>query len=132
MVQAHDLGTGERVKSATNESGEFHFLALRPGDYSVTTAKTGFMTLRRSGIKLPVADRIALDLQLQVGEVTQSVEVTSGASLLQTTTGTENFVVNQEKVATLPLDGRNFVPLIALAPLTVIGLLLLVVRIPSS
>ncbi|PYT24010.1 MAG: hypothetical protein DMG57_30210 [Acidobacteria bacterium] len=116
MVQAHDLGTGERVKSATNESGEFHFLALRPGDYSVTTVKTGFMTLRRSGIKLPVADRIALDLQLQVGEVTQSVEVTSGASLLQTTTGTENFVVNQEKVATLPLDGRNFVPLIALAP----------------
>ena len=48
--------------------------------------------------------------------MTQSVEVTSGASLLQTTTGTENFVVNQEKVATLPLDGRNFVPLIALAP----------------
>src|SRR5207253_6555506 len=67
-VCSSDLGTGERVKSATNESGEFHFLALRPGDYSVTTVKTGFMTLRRSGIKLPVADRIALDLQLRSEE----------------------------------------------------------------
>jgi hypothetical protein len=115
-VQSQAVGTGTLVKSTTNEAGEFHFFALLPGDYQLTATKTGFMTLRRSGIKLRVADRISLDLQLQVGEVTQSVEVLAAAPLLQTTSGTEAFIVGQNQVATLPLDGRNYVPLIALAP----------------
>src|SRR5262249_45020974 len=56
------------------------------------------------------------DLALQIGGVTQSVDVTSEAPLLQSNRGTVSFVVERQKVVTLPLDGRNFVPLIALSP----------------
>ena len=114
-VGAQNVETGASLKTTTNESGEFHFFALLPGDYQLTATKTGFMTLRRSGIRLRVADRISLDLQLQIGEVTQSVEVSAATPLLQTTTGTENFIVGENRISTLPLDGRNYVPLIALS-----------------
>ncbi len=114
-VGAQNVETGASLKTTTNESGEFHFFALLPGDYQLTATKTGFMTLRRSGIRLRVADRVSLDLQLQIGEVTQSVEVSAATPLLQTTTGTENFIVGENRISTLPLDGRNYVPLIALS-----------------
>ena len=63
-----------------------------------------------------VGDQVALDLALQIGNVTESVNVTAAAPLLQSSRGTVSFVVEQQKVVTLPLDGRNFIPLIALAP----------------
>ncbi|PYT34871.1 MAG: hypothetical protein DMG58_03685 [Acidobacteria bacterium] len=115
-VEALRVQTGASVKSSTNDLGAFHFFALVPGEYRVTATKSGFRTLRRSGIQLRVADRIALDLELQVGDLSQSVEVAAAAPLLQTTTGAENFIVGENRIATLPLDGRNFVPLVALAP----------------
>src|SRR5258708_11949663 len=115
-VEALQVQTGVSAKSSTTEAGAFHFFALVPGEYRVTAAKRGFRTLRRSGIQLRVADRMALNLELEVGELTQSVEVAAAAPLLQTTTGTENFIVGENRIATLPLDGRNFVPLVALAP----------------
>src|SRR5204862_3088878 len=59
---------------------------------------------------------ISLDLPLQIGGVTMSVNVTAAAPLLQASRGTVSFVVEQRKVVTLPLDGRNFIPLIALSP----------------
>jgi hypothetical protein len=63
-----------------------------------------------------VGDRVSLDLELLVGEVSQAIEVTASAPLLQSSRGTASFVVEQKKLVTLPLDGRNFVPLIALSP----------------
>src|SRR5204862_7295333 len=59
---------------------------------------------------------ISLDLPLQIGGVTESVNVTAAAPLLQSNRGTVSFVVEQQKLVTLPLDGRNFIPLIALSP----------------
>src|SRR5260370_36500675 len=111
-VEARDQSTGAVSRSTTSGAGEFHFFALPPGNYALAAWKPGFSTLRRSGIELRVADRISFDLQLQVGEISQSVDVQAAAPLLQTTSGTESFVVDAEKVVTLPLDGRNFVPLI--------------------
>ena len=107
---------GIAAKHATNTAGEFHFFGLPPGEYQLSASKPGFRALRRAGIQLRVADRAAIDLTLQIGDVTQTLEVRAAASLLQTTTGTESFHLDQTKVAALPLDGRNFVPLIALAP----------------
>src|SRR5882757_7447235 len=84
-VEALQVQTGVSAKSSTTEAGAFHFFALVPGEYRVTAAKRGFRTLRRSGIQLRVADRMALNLELEVGELTQSVEVAAAAPLLQTT-----------------------------------------------
>jgi hypothetical protein len=65
---------------------------------------------------LRVGDRLSLDFELEVGGAAQAIEVTAAPDLLQASRGSVGFVVEQEKVVTLPLDGRNFVPLIALAP----------------
>jgi hypothetical protein len=115
-VSAESQRLGIAVKRGTNTAGEFHFFGLPPGEYQIAAAKPGFQTLHRAGIQLRVADRAAIDLELRIGDVTQTLEVRAAAPLLQTTTGAESFHVDQTKVATLPLDGRNFVPLIALAP----------------
>jgi hypothetical protein len=72
--------------------------------------------LRRGGVTLRIGDQVSVDLALQIGAVEQSVDVIAATPLLQASRGTVSFVVEQKKVVTLPLDGRNFIPLIALSP----------------
>jgi hypothetical protein len=102
--------------TTTGSNGIYRFFALQPGSYALVIAREGFATLRRDGLILRVGDQINLDLALQVGSISESVEVTASLPLLQSSRGTVTFVVDQPKVVTLPLDGRNFIPLIALAP----------------
>ncbi len=63
-----------------------------------------------------VGEQVSLDLQLQVGDVSNTVVVTAAAPLLRAIRGTASFTVEQKRIVSLPLDGRNFVPLIALSP----------------
>ncbi|HEV2687445.1 MAG TPA: carboxypeptidase-like regulatory domain-containing protein, partial [Bryobacteraceae bacterium] len=112
-VQAIESATGLTARDTTSDSGQFHFFALPPGDYTLLVSKAGFSQLRRSGITLRIADRVAIDLELPLGGTSESVEVTASAPLLQ---NTESFGANETQVTTLPLDGRNFVPLVGLAP----------------
>ena len=116
IVELVDKGTEARVSAVSEAAGTYHFFALPAGNYRIAVAKEGFATLRRDGIVIRVGDQITLDLSLQVGDASQSIEVTAAAPLLQSTRGTASFVVEQKKVVALPLDGRNFVPLIALSP----------------
>src|SRR4026209_337324 len=102
--------------ATTGNDGRYHFLALQPGTYTISAMKNGFSVLRREGVILRVGDQISLDLSKMIGNVTDSVNVTADAPLIQATRGTVSFVVEERKVVTLPLDGRNFVPLIALSP----------------
>ncbi len=106
----------KHTASSQAPDGGYHFFALPAGRYRLTAAKQGFRTLRRDGIQLRVGDRVTLDLGLELGEVTESMEVTADAPLIQSSRGTVSFVAEQKKVVNLPLDGRNFVPLIALSP----------------
>jgi hypothetical protein len=115
-VKLFNMGTGAGQAYVTGSNGEYHFFGLQPGSYTLIVTKTGFTELRREGLTLRVGDNVSLDLALQIGAVTQSVNVTSEPPLLQSNRGTVSFVVEQQKVVTLPLDGRNFVPLIALSP----------------
>jgi len=115
-VKLLNMGTGAERAYVTASNGEYHFFGLQPGSYTLIVTKTGFTELRREGLTLRVGDNVSLDLALQIGAVTQSVNVTSEPPLLQSNRGTVSFVVEQQKVVTLPLDGRNFVPLIALSP----------------
>lgn len=115
-VELTNASTQIRVHARTSASGEYHFFALPPGAYQITVMKEGFATLRRDGIVLRVGDQVGLDLTLQVGDLAQSIEVTAQPPLLQSSRGSVSFVVEQQKVVSLPLDGRNFVPLIALSP----------------
>jgi len=115
-VKLLNADTQAEQSYVTGADGEYHFLALRPGSYTLIVTKNGFTTMRRDGLVLRVGDQLSLDFSLKIGGVTESVNVTAAAPLLQSNRGTVSFVVEQRKVVTLPLDGRNFVPLIALSP----------------
>jgi hypothetical protein len=115
-VRLVNSGTDAERSVATDANGRYHFIALPPGEYTIAVTREGFSSLRREGLTLRVGDQVAIDLSLQVGNISDSVNVTASTPLLQSTRGTVSFVLEQEKVITLPLDGRNFVPLIALAP----------------
>ncbi len=86
------------------------------GEYSFSVDLPGFRTFHQTGIALRTDDRVALDVKLEVGQAAQSLDVTASAPLLQTAGGDVNFSVGQRRIETIPLDGRNFIPLIALSP----------------
>ncbi|MBS1832996.1 MAG: carboxypeptidase regulatory-like domain-containing protein [Acidobacteria bacterium] len=115
-VTVTNAGTGRSQVAVTPAAGNYEVLALPPGEYRITVAKDGFATVTREGLSLRVGDRVNVDLDLKLGTAGDAVEVTAAAPLLQAGRGTVSFVVEQKKVVTLPLDGRNYVPLIALAP----------------
>ncbi len=76
----------------------------------------GFRGLERQGIQLTMGETVRVDLELAVGGLHESVTVTADASLLRGETGSLGQVVTQEKVQQLPLNGRSFISLAALAP----------------
>lgn len=115
-LELTNTSTGAASVASSTLDGRYQFLGLPAGSYRLSAAREGFTTLRREGIVLRLSDRSEVDLTLQVGNAGQTVEVTAQAPLLQSGRGTLSFVVEQKKLVTLPLDGRNFVPLIALSP----------------
>ena len=115
-VEAEDQATMFRYSGVSDERGEYHVLGLPPGQYVLTVEQPGFHKYRQSGITLRLADRTALNVKLEVGQPTQSVEVSAAAPLLQTTSGEVSLNIEEKKITTLPLDGRNFIPLVTLSP----------------
>jgi len=115
-VELSNSATGLTFLSTTTLDGSYQFMALPAGEYQLLVSKQGFAPLKRGGIVLRVGDRQELNLKLALGSASTFVEVTAAAPLMQSGRGTSSYVVEQQKVVTLPLDGRNFVPLIALAP----------------
>src|SRR5215471_16332275 len=115
-VRAENQATMARYSGTSDERGEYHLVGLPAGNYVITVEQPGFRMYRQSGITLRLAERTALDIPLQVGQTSQTVEVTAAAPVLQTATGEVSMNMDEKKVTTLPLDGRNFVPLVTMSP----------------
>ncbi len=115
-VTSTEQATGARFDVITDERGEYHLLGLAAGQYVLTVEKPGFRPYRQEGITLRIGDQIRLSVKLALGESSQSVEVNAQASLLETASGSVGYHVSQPQLETLPLDGRNFIPLVALSP----------------
>ncbi len=115
-ASATNLATGFRQSVTTGSDGRYHLFGLLPGRYDVQIEAPGFAAFIQKAMELALGDRFILDVTLNVGGVQQSVAVSAVAPLLETTRGTVSRVVDQRRIVTLPIDGRNFVPLIALAP----------------
>ncbi len=115
-IQAEEQATAARITAQTNAEGEYHLLGLRPGQYTLTVEQSNFRSYQQKGITLRVGDRVALPVTLEVGQSGQSIAVTAEVPLLQTTNGEVSFHVDEKKTVMLPLDGRNFIPLISLSP----------------
>lgn len=107
-VSLRSQDTGIEVKTSTDESGNFDFLNVRTGRYTVTAEAPGFSKTSASDVQLVVNARQRVDLTMQVGEVTQSIEVTGAATVLETDTSEHGQVVNTQAVVGLPTNGRNY------------------------
>ena len=115
-IEAEDQATMARYSAISNQRGEYHILGLPPSHYVLTVEQPGFRQHRQSGITLRLADVAALNVTLEVGQPSESVNVTAAPPLLQTASSAMSLNVEEKKISTLPLDGRNFIPLLTLAP----------------
>jgi Carboxypeptidase regulatory-like domain/TonB dependent receptor len=108
--------TGATRAELTNAAGIYNVPNLLPGVYNVKAEMQGFQTALRSGVELQVGQTARLDFQLQVGQVGQTIEVTTGAPLLNTEDAAVGTVIENQRIVDLPLNGRNFLQLVALSP----------------
>lgn len=116
QVGLTNLGTGEKRTETTNADGLYQFVNLDPGQYSVSVEKQGFKHVVRSPVTVETQTSTRIDLALQVGEVSQTVEVTAQTPLLQAEQSSLGQVIDQRETNTLPLNGRNPLNLVALVP----------------
>ncbi len=103
------------LSGKTGASGTFAFMTLPPGIYTLEVAATGFVTAKRVNIDLQVGKILRIDVKLEVGSMTQTVEVMSAAVVLDTAQSTVAANVGASTIDLLP-KGRGFDSLIALAP----------------
>ena len=115
-VTATDVDRGTVWPTATNADGIYNLPRLPIGSYNVKVEKEGFQTAQSSQVVLQLNDNARLDFQLKVGSITQSVEVTSAAPLLQTQATQLGQVIDSRTNVDLPLATRNYVQLTLLAP----------------
>ncbi len=115
-VAGVEQSTGARFGVTTDGRGEYHLLGLAAGRYTLTVEKPGFQPLRQTAITLRIGDQTQLNMKLALGQASQSIVVNAETSLLETASGSVNYHVTQTEIEKLPLDGRNFIPLVALSP----------------
>ena len=100
----------------TTEDGTFRFPALPVGHYTVKVERSGFKPETHGGLVLDVSQEEVLNFTLEVGGATQEIVVTGEAPQVETTTATLGGTVNEQKMADLPLNGRNYIDLTLLQP----------------
>ena len=115
-VEVVNLETHISRSAVSNELGYYTFPLLPIGRYELSVKKPGFQTMIRSGITLQVDQAATVDFTLQIGNVTQTVDVSANASLLDTESSTLKQVVDQRRIVDLPLNGRDPTQLILLMP----------------
>ena len=116
-VNITEDATGLKYTVDASSSGEYIRSALKAGIYSIEAEAPGFKKTVQRGITLTAGDRTAVNLALTVGEISQSVEVTTSAPVLQTESTIIGVTVNSKNVSELPLGGqRKFTYLARLSP----------------
>lgn len=120
-IVVRNEATGVERTARSNELGYYVVTALPAGPYSVTVSKPGFQTRTISNLVLQVDQNATVNVELAVGAVAESVEVTAEVIAVDTRTATLNTVVNQRQITDLPLNGRNVLQLTRLTPGTLIG-----------
>ncbi len=106
-VTAKDLDRGTDWPTTTNEDGIYAFPRIPPGRYELKVEATGFKTYVNSDVALEVNQRARVDVAMEVGAVTESVEVKGEAPLLQTDTTQVGAVINSKTIEDMPLVSRN-------------------------
>jgi Carboxypeptidase regulatory-like domain len=108
-ISAKNTATGAIRETATDSEGRFSITNLGPGQYEIRAERAGFRTAVQSGVVLNVGGATVVDLIVQVGEVSEIVEIKQDEPLIEPTKAELSRVVNERSIESLPIIGRNFV-----------------------
>jgi carboxypeptidase family protein/TonB-dependent receptor-like protein len=114
-VTLSSVDTGIEVKTSTNGDGDYNFFNVKAGHYTITVEATGFSKATASDFQVAVGARQRVDMSLQVGVVTESVQVTAAASALETDSSQQSQVISSVAATELPLNGRDYADLALLS-----------------
>ena len=115
-VVALNAANGFRRQTTSSQSGQYSLPGLTPGAYSVNVELAGFRRAGLSEITLQVDQNVQINVVLEVGQVTETVEITAQAPLIDSQSAALGAVVDTQKILALPLNGRNFLQLARLVP----------------
>ena len=110
------VGTGIERTVSSSEDGNYVATALPAGTYAITVRRVGFQIYNVADLTLQVDQQATLNVELQVGSVTDTVNVTADAAAVDVRSATLNTVINQTMINDLPLNGRNVLQLMRLTP----------------
>jgi len=113
-VTVRNNNTGVANEFTTGPAGDFTFVNLNPGTYSLAVEKAGFRATGSSGLILEVDQTLRQDFRLEVGQVTQEVTVSATTQMVSTDSTTVGNVMSHELLETLPVNGRDFTELLSL------------------
>src|SRR5262245_35443707 len=115
-ITLRNVNTAVTTATTTNASGNFEFLTVRIGDYTVSAEAAGFTALTTAPFNVAVSARQRVDLTLKVGAATESITVSGAAALVESDSTDKGQVVNSDVIANMPLNGRAYSDLALLAP----------------
>jgi osmotically-inducible protein OsmY len=113
-ISARHLETGIKRETVSTGDGVYSFAGLAVGTYAVTAEAAGFKKTVAPNVKVEVAQRVQLDLALEIGQVAETVDVSAAPVQLQTSDSEISAVVESKAISDLPLNGRNFTQLMVL------------------
>src|SRR5688572_25757052 len=119
-VTAQNVATNATRIQNSNEAGAFTFAAMPPGDYLVKAELQGFKTAQNK-VELHVEQSVRVSFSLEVGGITETTEVRGTSPLIQTENATIGTVIDNRRIVELPLNGRNYLSLIAASPNVSVG-----------
>jgi hypothetical protein len=115
-VTLTNLATNVTATTTTNETGNYTFPLVQVGNYDVRVEMQGFKSEVARNVRVETAAQVRQDFKLDVGAVTESIEVAANAALLNTENATVGAVIENRRIVELPLNGRNMQSLAVLVP----------------
>ena len=120
-IKITNTATGLTVTTTSNETGDYRAPYLNPGTYNVEIEAPGFSKMIRSSVQVRTTETVTLDIEMKVGQVSESVEVKAETPLLNAADVSLGQVIDQRRIEELPLFAGNAMDLVHLAPGTVNG-----------
>lgn len=115
-VTVVNVGTGSERVATTNDTGDWEARFLFPGTHRVSFEMAGFKTLRRDGVTVSTAEMATVNVVLEIGGVTEAVQVTANAEMVSSGSMTMVRTLDQKELEALPTSARNFTQLLVIEP----------------
>ena len=115
-ITAKLVSTGAVYNTVSDAEGQFLLPFLKPGEYEFTIEKTGFSALHRTGISLTVAQKAVMEFALQIGQVTQTIDVVGDSPLVQSDSGDRAWTIGEQRIKAITLRGQNTIETTWAAP----------------